>query len=49
LKAQQGMEQILDIQLVFDGQRRSIFAAQPQLPSDEMKSLAEFLGGIQVI
>jgi hypothetical protein len=29
LEAQQGMEQILHVELVFDIQRRSVFAAQP--------------------
>lgn len=49
LEAQKSMEQILHIELVFDIQRRSVFATQPQLASDEVKSLAEFLGDVQVI
>ena len=43
------MEQILYVGLVFDLQRRSIFAAQSQLAGDEVESLAECLRDVQVI
>ena len=46
LEAQKSMEQILHVELVFDIQRRSVFSTQPQLASDEVKSLAEFLGDV---
>jgi len=46
LEAQKSMEQILHVELVFDIQCRSVFSTQPQLASDEVKSLAEFLGDV---
>lgn len=49
LEAEQGMEQILHIALVLDIQGRPMLAAQAQLASDEVESLAERLCDVQVV